>query len=37
MYSLDSVWERSSDDAAIIDWTREAWQRAGRFSHQGRL
>jgi FAD/FMN-containing dehydrogenase len=37
MYSLDSVWEQPSEDAAIINWTREAWQRARRFSHGGRL
>jgi FAD/FMN-containing dehydrogenase len=37
MYSLDSVWEQPSEDAAIINWTREAWQRARRFSHEGRL
>jgi FAD/FMN-containing dehydrogenase len=37
MYSLDSVWEKSMDDAENIGWTRDAWQRARRFSHQNRL
>lgn len=37
MYSLDSVWERAEDDAKVMDWTRNAWARFRRHSHQGRL
>ena len=37
MYSLDSVWERAEDDVAVMGWTREAWTRFRRHSHQGRL
>ncbi len=37
MYSLDSVWEREEDDAAVMGWTRDAWTRFRRHSHQGRL
>ena len=37
MYSLDSVWERAEEDDRIMDWTRSAWTRFRRHSHQGRL
>lgn len=37
MYSLDSVWRNAEDDAAMIDWTRRAWQRAREHAHQNRL
>jgi FAD/FMN-containing dehydrogenase len=37
MYSLDSVWEDRADDRRVIDWTRDAWNRARRFAHEGRL
>jgi len=36
MYSLDSVWSDSHDDAINIDWSREAWSSAEHFGHQGR-
>lgn len=37
MYSLDSVWERAEEDEKEMDWTRNAWTRFRRHSHQGRL
>ncbi|MBC7736082.1 MAG: FAD-binding oxidoreductase [Candidatus Saccharibacteria bacterium] len=37
MYSLDSVWERAEDDEKVMDWTRNAWRRFRRHSHEGRL
>lgn len=37
MYSLDSVWTRAEDDVTVMDWTRAAWTRFRRHSHQGRL
>ena len=37
MYSLDSVWEQPEEDAKVMDWTRNAWTRFRRHSHQGRL
>ncbi len=37
MYSLDSVWESAEDDEKVMGWTREAWTRFRRHSHQGRL
>jgi len=37
MYSLDSVWERADDDDKVMGWTRSAWTRFRRHSHQGRL
>ena len=37
MYSLDSVWERAEDDEKVMGWTRAAWTRFRRHSHEGRL
>ncbi len=37
MYSLDSVWENAEDDEKVRGWTRDAWQRFRRHSHEGRL
>jgi FAD/FMN-containing dehydrogenase len=37
MYSLDSVWRDAADDEAVMGWTRGAWNRARRHSHEGRL
>jgi len=37
MYSLDSVWRDAADDERVMGWTRAAWQRARRHSHEGRL
>jgi FAD/FMN-containing dehydrogenase len=37
MYSLDSVWEREEDDQKVMGWTRDAWTRFRRHSHEGRL
>lgn len=37
MYSLDSVWENPEDDEKVMGWTRAAWTRFRRHSHQGRL
>ena len=37
MYSLDSVWRDAANDEAVMDWTRSAWNRARRHSHEGRL
>ncbi len=37
MYSLDSVWRDAADDEGVIGWTRSAWNRARRHSHEGRL
>jgi FAD/FMN-containing dehydrogenase len=37
MYSLDSVWRDAADDEKVIGWTRSAWNRARRHSHEGRL
>lgn len=37
MYSLDSVWEQESDDEKVMGWTRNAWTRFRRHSHEGRL
>lgn len=37
MYSLDSVWEREEDDLKVMGWTRNAWTRFRRHSHEGRL
>ena len=37
MYSLDSVWRDAADDERVMGWTRAAWNRARRHSHEGRL
>jgi FAD/FMN-containing dehydrogenase len=37
MYSLDSVWEKPEDDDKVMGWTRAAWTRFRRHSHEGRL
>ncbi|MFT3989018.1 FAD-binding oxidoreductase [Aestuariivirga sp.] len=37
MYSIDSVWERAEDDAKIIAWSRNAWERFRRHAHERRL
>ena len=37
MYSLDSVWRDAADDEGVMGWTRAAWNRARRHSHEGRL
>ena len=37
MYSLDSVWRDAADDERFIGWTRSAWNRARKHSHEGRL
>jgi FAD/FMN-containing dehydrogenase len=37
MYSLDSVWRDAADDEKVIGWTRSAWNRARKHSHEGRL
>jgi FAD/FMN-containing dehydrogenase len=37
MYSLDSVWEWAEDDKKVMGWTRNAWARFRRHSHDGRL
>ena len=37
MFSIDSVWEAASDDAANIAWTREFWQRMTPHSDRGRI
>ena len=37
MYSLDSVWRDAADDNKVMNWTRAAWERARRHSHEGRL
>ena len=37
MYSLDSVWRDATDDELVMGWTRAAWNRARRHSHEGRL
>jgi FAD/FMN-containing dehydrogenase len=37
MYSLDSVWRDPADDEAVMGWTRSAWNRTRRHSHEGRL
>ncbi len=36
MYSLDSVWREAADDETVMAWTRAAWHRARRHSHEGR-
>jgi hypothetical protein len=37
MYSLDSVWDQAEDDEKVMGWTRNAWTRFRRHSHEGRL
>ncbi|RMF40305.1 MAG: FAD-binding oxidoreductase [Alphaproteobacteria bacterium] len=36
MYSLDGVWPDAADDAANIAWSRDGWESAARFGHEGR-
>ncbi|WP_236638232.1 BBE domain-containing protein [Mangrovicoccus ximenensis] len=36
MYSVDGVWEDPAEDAANIDWARDAWAAAERFGRAGR-
>lgn len=36
MYSLDGVWSDAADDEANIAWSREGWDAAEPFGHQGR-
>jgi hypothetical protein len=37
MYSIDSIWNKAEEDEANIAWTRSVWEKARRFSHDGRL
>jgi len=37
MYSIDSIWNEPEEDEANIAWTRSVWDKAKKFSHEGRL
>ncbi len=37
MFSIDSVWEGTENDAANIGWTRDFWERMRPHSHNGRM
>jgi FAD/FMN-containing dehydrogenase len=37
MYSIDSIWNKAEEDEANITWTRSVWEKARKFSHDGRV
>ncbi|MEM7221474.1 MAG: FAD-binding oxidoreductase [Pseudomonadota bacterium] len=37
MFSIDSIWDESSDDETNISWTRALWQDMQAHSHEGRM
>ena len=37
MYSLDGVWSDPADDAANVAWSRQGWESAKPYGHEGRI